>query len=430
MSLALALYRTITGALEPLAPSLLRARAKRGKEDPERLGERLGRPSRPRPEGPLCWLHGASVGETLSILPLVEALHAVRPELGLLVTSGTVTSAELLAKRLPRGVVHQYLPIDAPRATAQFLAHWRPDLAVFVESELWPNLLAGLRRWGARTALVSARLSDASLKGWGRAPSAAKTVLGGFDLVMAQDAATAAGLVKLGARDDGRLNLKLIGTALAADPALLTRVRATLGARPVLLAASTHPGEDELVLEVFAFLKDRPDRPLLVLAPRHPARGEALAALARSQGFRTARQSVGETIAPPGDVFPTEVYIADVLGELGLWFRLAKTALIGGSLIPGIGGHNPLEAARLDCPVLVGPHVESWRSVYQALEAAGGVRRVSGAPSLAGALAEALSEPAELIAQAVRAKTFAQQQGGAVDGARDRLLALLPSGRP
>ncbi|MHB8287072.1 MAG: 3-deoxy-D-manno-octulosonic acid transferase [Caulobacteraceae bacterium] len=430
MSLALALYRTATGVLEPLAPALLQARMKRGKEDAERLGERLGRPSRARQEGPLCWLHGASVGETLSILPLVEALHAVRPELGLLVTSGTVTSAELLATRLPRGVIHQFLPVDAPRATARFLAHWRPDLAVFVESELWPNLLTGLRRWGARTALVSARLSDASLKGWGRAPAAAKAVLGGFDLVMAQDGATAAGLVKLGARDDGRLNLKLIGAPLAADPGVLAGLRTRLGERPVLLAASTHPGEDELLLEVFAFIKDRPELPLLVLAPRHPVRGEALVDLARGQGFRTARQSTGETIAPPGDVFPTEVYVADVLGELGLWFRLAKAALIGGSLVPGIGGHNPLEAARLDCPVVTGPHVDSWRSVYQALEAAGGVRRVGGGPSLAGAFAEALIDPAELTAQAVRARAYVQQQAGAVDGARDRLLALLPSGRP
>ena len=429
MSLALALYRTITGALEPLAPAILQARVRRGKEDAERLGERLGRPSRARPEGPLCWLHGASVGETLSILPLVEALHAARPELALLVTSGTVTSAELLAKRLPRGVIHQFLPIDAPRASARFLAHWRPDLAVFVESELWPNLLLGLRRWGARTALVSARLSDASLKGWGRAPAAAKLVLGGFDLVMAQDAATAAGLVRLGARDSGRLNLKLIGAPLAADPVALARLRTALGDRPVLLAASTHPGEDELVLEVFAFLKDRPERPLLVLAPRHPVRGEALQALARAQGFRTARQSAGETVAPPEDVFPTEVYVADALGELGLWFRLARAALIGGSLVPGIGGHNPLEAARLDCPILTGPHVDSWRSVYQALEAAGGARRVGGGPILAGALAEALTDPAELTAQAARAKAFASGQAGAVEGARDRLLALLPSGR-
>jgi 3-deoxy-D-manno-octulosonic-acid transferase len=429
MSIALALYRTITSALEPLAPTILNARVKRGKEDPERLDERLGRPSRPRPEGPLCWLHGASVGETLSILPLVEALNAARPELGLLVTSGTVTSAELLTRRLPRGVIHQFLPIDAPRATARFLAHWRPDLAVFVESELWPNLLLGLRRWGARTALVSARLSDASLKGWARAPAAARMVLGGFDLVMAQDAAAAAGLVKLGARDDGRLNLKLIGAPLAVDAEVLAQTRVNLGGRPVLLAASTHPGEDDMVLEVFGFIKTQPERPLLVLAPRHPVRGEALAAMARAQGFRTSRQSAGETIAPPTDILPTEVYVADVLGELGLWFRLAKAALIGGSLVPGIGGHNPLEAARLDCPVLAGPHVESWRAVYQGLEAAGGVRRVSGAPTLAGAFAEALSASIELIGQAARAKAFAQQQGGAVDGARDRLLALLPSRR-
>ncbi len=421
MSLALATYHALTTALQPFAPALLRARARRGKEDPARLGERLGHASHARPAGTLVWLHGASVGESLSILPLVEGLRTARPDLALLVTSGTRTSAELLANRLPIGVIHQFAPVDTPNAAARFLDQWRPSLAVFAESEIWPNILRGARKRGAKTALVSARLSRASVAGWARAPHAARTLFGGFDLVLAQDDATAAALVELGGKDDGRLNLKLFGEPLPVDGAALSMARSGFGARPVLLAASTHPGEDEIVLEVFAWLKDRPDRPLLVLVPRHPARGETIASLARREGFTVARRGADEPLTEP-----IEVYVADTLGELGLWLRLACAAFIGGSLVEGVGGHNPLEAARLDCPAISGRHVENWRPVYAALEAQRAVRMVGGASMLAGAFAEALTDSAALAQEARRAKAFAYAQTGAIRQACDHLLALLP----
>ena len=420
MSLALGVYRAATGLLEPLAPSLLRARARRGKEDLSRLPERLGRPVLARPEGRLVWLHGASVGEGLSLLPLVEAMAERDPALTLLVTSGTTTSADLLARRLPERAIHQFVPVDGPRSAAGFLAHWRPDLAVFVESELWPNLLLAARRRGARTALVSARLSKGSLDGWGRFPAAARAVLGGFDLVMGQDDEAATGLVRLGARDDGRLNLKLAGESLPADAENLARLRGEIGERPILLAASTHPGEETLLLEVFAWLKDRPERPLLVIVPRHPVRGEGILMEAREQGFVAARRALAEPLTGA-----TEVYVADTLGELGLWFRLARLAVIGGSLVEGVGGHNPLEAARLDCPASAGPHVVNWRSVYAALEVEHAVRRVDGAAALAGVMAEALTDPTALRAEAGRARAFADRESGAVRPAADWLLALM-----
>ncbi len=424
MSPALSLYRALTAVLSPLSRALLGARARRGREDPARLGERLGRASCARPAGPLVWLHGASVGETLSVLPLVQALRELRPDVALLVTSGTLASASLLDQRLPAGVIHQFVPVDTPGAATRFVAHWRPGLAVLVESEIWPNLLLAARAAGARTALVSARLSAASLRGWGRVPAAARRLLGGFDRVLAQDDATASGLKALGARDDGRLNLKLAGAPLPVDGGALEEMRAAVGTRPVLLAASTHPGEEALALDVFAWLKARPERPLLVVAPRHAARGDAIAGLARAQGLASARRAAKEPITAA-----TELYVADTLGELGLWFRLARAALIGGSLVRGVGGHNPLEAARLGCPVVCGPDVENWAPVYDAMVAAGAVRMVESAAGLAGVFAEALVDDGVLKAQARRAKAFAEAAAQDVEDAAHRLLALL-DGRP
>ena len=417
MTFALPAYRALTGAFEPLAPALLRARARRGKEDAARLPERLGHASAPRPPGRLAWLHGASVGEGLSLLPLVEALVAADPALELLVTSGTRTSAELLGRRLPPRARHQFLPVDGPRASARFLDHWRPDLAVFAESELWPNLILGARARGAGTALVSARLSAASLRTWGLAPGAARRLLGGFDLVLAQDDDTADALARLGARDDGRLNLKLAGAPLPTDAAVHSEVSARLDGRPMLLAASTHPGEEALALEVFGFLRGRPERPLLVIVPRHPERGPEVEALSRGQGLVTARRAARQPLTEA-----TEVYVADTLGELGLWFRLARIALVGGSLVEGVGGHNPLEPVRLGCPTVSGEHVANWRAVYDELIAAGGVRMAAGAGGLASAFAEALVDPSALKAEAARASAIAQHRCADVAQAAARLL--------
>ena len=355
MSAALALYRAATGLAEPLAPALLRGRMKRGKEDPERLAERLGHASRPRPQGLLVWLHGASVGEALSLLPLIGRLRCGRPDLNLLVTTGTTTSAELLARRLPDGVIHQYAPVDAPGAARRFLDAWRPDLAVFVESELWPNLLTQARARGVRLAAVSARMSEQSARDWRRMPGAARSLFAGFDLVLPQDDQAAARLAALGARDGGRLNLKLAGDPLPVDRAVLDAVRRAAGDRPLLLAASTHPGEEEIA--------SKPSRGSRATGPNRRSarrrappsvRGAAIAARARLMGFSTWLRS--EAGSPEA-----EVWVADTLGELGLWFRLATSALMGGSFAEDIGGHNPLEPARLDCPVVAGPHTQAGR---------------------------------------------------------------------
>jgi 3-deoxy-D-manno-octulosonic-acid transferase len=415
LPLSLRLYRAATAALEPFAPLLLARRAKAGKEDRARLNERLARPTLPRPAGPLVWLHGASVGESLSILPLVERLRAERPDVAVLVTSGTVTSAQLLARRLPPGAVHQFLPVDTPGGARRFLDHWRPDLAVFVESELWPNLLLTAKDRGVKLALVSAKLSDKSYAGWQARPFAAWCLFSGFDLILVQDGRAADRLTSLGGTVAGEADLKFGAPPLPADAATLASLRVRLGDRPLLLAASTHPGEDEIVLAAWSALADRPR---LVIVPRHPDRGPAIAELASAAGATVSLRS-----REPDDL--AEVIVADTLGELGLWYRLADLAVVAGSLVPGIGGHNPLEPARLDCPIVSGPHVENWLTAYAGLRAADGAA-FADAPVLGQRLAALLAAPQALKAQAARAKAFVASRDAEARAGLDRILELLP----
>lgn len=416
---SLQLYRLATALAEPLAPLLLRGRARRGKEEARRLPERLGHASIARPAGPLAWLHGASVGESLSLVPLVHRLRRDRPDLTVLVTSGTVTSAEMMARRLPEGVIHQYCPVDAPAAARRFVDHWRPDLVIFVESELWPNLLLTAKAHGAKLALVSARMTEASTANWRRTPASARALMSAFDLVMPQDDGAAERLRGLGARDDGRLNLKYAGDPLPVDEDAVADLRRAVGDRPVLVAASTHMGEEEIVLDAFAPHLDRDEKPLLVIVPRHPDRGDWVDDLVGARGFSVARRAIGGEVAP--DI---EVYVADTLGEMGLWLRLARAALVGGSLIPGVGGHNPLEPIRLGCPTLSGPHVASWQGVYDELVAADVVKLTADAPALSLAFADAIQAPDRARAKA--ALTIAERQASALEAGLARLEALAP----
>jgi len=415
--LGLQLYRVATALLSPLAGTVLRRRAGRGKEDPARLSERLGHASISRPSGRLVWLHGASVGESLSLLPLIDALRAARPDLAILVTSGTVTSAQLIVRRAPKDVIHQYAPVDTPSAARRFLRHWEPELTIFVESEIWPNLILGAKAGGSRLALLSARLSEASLKGWTRVPRSARTIFTAFDRVMAQEDAAAAALASLGARDDGRLNLKRLGAPLPVDAAALSALRKAADGQPVLLAASTHPGEDEMVLQ--AFPRSRSGG-FLVIVPRHPARAPEIERLAAAAGFTAGLRS-------RGDAFGLHtVYIADTLGELGLWFSLARAAFIGGSLLTGPGGHNPVEPAQLGCPIVTGPHIDNWRAVYADLLQDDAVVVAADAEALAAAFAEALQDRSTALARAERARQTVARDQGALNSAVEGLISLLP----
>ncbi|MFO0412000.1 MAG: 3-deoxy-D-manno-octulosonic acid transferase [bacterium] len=423
MSPALIVYRLLTRLLEPLAPRLLDARAKQGKEDPVRVDERLGLTTVARPAGDLVWLHGVSVGETLSLLPVVERIRRQRPDLTILVTSGTLTSAQLLAQRLPVGVIHQFAPVDAPGAVAAFLDHWQPALAVFVESELWPNLILEARRRGVNLVLASARITERTVEGWRRFPGAVRQILSAFDRILPQDETSAARLHSLGARIDGHVNLKLSGEAPPHDAAAFTRLSAAIGDRPVVVAASTHDGEEIAIVRALDKLADRL---CLILVPRHPARSADIATALTRDGYRFARRSQGHE--PDRD---TDLYLADTLGEMGLFLRLADVVVMGGSFSaalekPPVGGHNPLEPARLGKPAVTGPDMSNWATVTDALVEAGGLAIVQAPWDLPAVLAPLLANTDAARVMGERGRRAATEAGSGLDRLWETLAPLLP----
>jgi 3-deoxy-D-manno-octulosonic-acid transferase len=391
-----------------LSPAVLRARAKRGKEDSARLGERSGVASRARPDGTLVWIHGASVGESLAVLPLVDALLE-KPNRHVLVTTGTVTSAKLMAERLPTGAFHQYVPIDAIQCVRRFLDHWRPDCALFVESELWPNLILETRRRRIPMALVNARLSAQSFRGWHYAPRLARRILSCFDACLAQDSAIAQRLTTLGACDVRIAgSLKADAPPLPVDDNALEDFRRSAGGRPVFLAASIHPGEADAIFQATRRLLGVHPNALTVIVPRHPQRGTEIAAEAEQRGFWVLRRSGGALPSPA-----TQIYIADTLGELGLFYRLAPFTFIGGSLVQH-GGQNPLEPARLETAILAGPHTQNFEEIFRVLLGAQGEGRVHSPEELGTLAARLIADPGLATRLGARAKAAVETLGGAL----------------
>ncbi len=379
--IGLKLYRAASWVSAPVAELLLRQRLKEGKEDPVRMRERTGLAGRARPDGELCWIHGASVGESLSVLPLVERFTRDRAALNILVTTGTVTSARLMSERLPKGAIHQFIPVDHPRFVRGFLDHWRPDTAIFVESEFWPNLLIETRKRARRMALVNGRVSPRSYADWKGKPHSIRFLLSHFDILIAQDRQNAERLSALSGRDVACYgNLKNAAPPLPGDVQEEARLLAELGGRNFWLAASTHPGEEEAIFAAHRALKSEHPDLVTMLAPRHPERGEEVAALAGSYGLSAKRRSKGQQIDGA-----TDIYIADTLGELGIFYRIANAAFVGGSLVEK-GGHNPLEPARLGCAILHGPHIFNFVETYADIRGAGGAALVRNDRDLAVAL--------------------------------------------
>jgi len=414
------LYRALTIAAAPAVARYLDARGRRGKEDRARLEERFGGASAERPRGALLWVHAASVGEAASVLALIERIVVERPAIEVLLTTGTVSAARLVGDRLPERARQQFVPVDLPRAVERFLDHWRPDLAIWVESELWPNLVLATRRRGIPMVLANGRLSARSLARWRVLPGLVRPILQSFDLCLAQDGIQAERFRRLGARAvDSVGDLKAVAAPLAADPAALAALRRQIGARPVWLAASTHAGEEEIAATVHARLaRDHPGL-LTIIAPRHPVRGPSLAEMLRSRGLRVARRGAGEAILGTSDI-----YLADTLGELGLFYRLAGIAFVGGSLV-GKGGHNPFEAARLDCAVLHGPDMSNCAAMAGALDAAGAALPADDAASLAEAVSRLLGDATERDARAKAAARVAAASGGTLDAVLDRFAPWL-----
>jgi 3-deoxy-D-manno-octulosonic-acid transferase len=416
MTPGLRAYRCATAVLSPAAKLVLRERAARGKEDLDRLDERLGIARLKRPDGTLIWVHGASVGETLAALPLLSQLLTAGRHA--LVTSGTVTSAKLMAERLPPRALHQFVPIDTPKAARNFLDHWRPDVGLFVDSDLWPNLLLTAAERKIPLTLVNARMSAKSADGWKRAPHTAEALLSTFEGILAIDPDVAERLSALGARNvQVTGSLKADAPPLPADAEKLLALQQAIGLRPVFLAASTHPGEDETLLPAQDILRRSYPDLLTIIVPRHPDRGSEIAMLCGSRAV--LRRATG---ALPAN--ETAIYVADTMGELGLFYRLAKIAFIGGSLIPH-GGQNPLEPARLDCAVMAGPHTENFTAAYDAIFAAQGAGRVVTSADVAALAHRVLSDKTAAQKMIEGAAEGAASLGGALGKTRAFVEELL-----
>ncbi|HZC97408.1 MAG TPA: 3-deoxy-D-manno-octulosonic acid transferase, partial [Bradyrhizobium sp.] len=368
LPMTLRLYRKLSFAMVPLAPALIKRRLKLGKEDPARVGERRGMSADTRPSGPLVWIHGASVGEVLAAAGLIEKLRALN--LRILLTSGTVTSAAIEAKRFPADVIHQYVPYDSPRYVARFLDHWRPSLALFVESDLWPNLILASAARRLPMVLINGRMSHRSFPRWRRVSNTISALLGRFEVCLAQSQLDADRFAALGSRNVVTTgNLKLDVPAPPADSAKLERLMSVTRGRPIVVAASTHPGEEEIIAEVHRTLAGFFPQLLTVIVPRHPDRGEALAGTLATAGLHVALRSREEL-----PMAVTDIYVADTMGELGLFYRLAPIVFMGGSLVEH-GGQNPIEAVKLGASIVHGPHVFNFTDVYEALDTAGGARK-------------------------------------------------------
>ncbi|MBD8907141.1 glycosyltransferase N-terminal domain-containing protein [Methylorubrum zatmanii] len=392
---------------EPAVAGLLAWRSRRGKEDPARLPERRGLPGRARPVGHLVWMHGASIGEALSLVGLIEGMIA--RGCSVLVTTGTRSAADLLSKRLPAGAVHQYMPLDAPRWVERFLAHWQPDLAIVAESEIWPNTVVSLHRRGIPLVLVNGRMSERSFKAWARSPHTARALLSRIAVCLVQTREDGERFARLGApRISVVGNLKYDSAVPPADAQQLAYLGDMIGDRPVWVAASTHPGEDDIVARVHARLKDRFPRLLTVIVPRHPRRGEEVAQAAAAAGLRVARRSKGGRPLPSVDL-----YVADTLGELGLFYRLCPLVFLGGSLVPH-GGQNPIEPVRLESAILHGHFVFNFREPYAALDAAGGARFVADEEALCASVADLVADPHALAAMARKGQAALLPFEGAV----------------
>lgn len=416
--MVLSLYHNVLRLSPPLLRGVLAWREFKGKEDPARLAERRGYASSPRPVGTLVWIHAASVGEAQSALILIEKLT----NCSVLLTSGTVTSASYIGARLPAHAIHQFMPLDAPRWVNRFLDHWKPDLALWMESELWPVMLGEIKRRNIPAVLVNARLSDRSFKRWQVARQSAQTIIGAFDTILAQTPDAAQKYKTLGAANVHFTdNIKFSAAPLPCDETDLAALTHAIGARPCWVYASTHEGEEEIASRMHERLKATFPELLTVIVPRHPNRRAQIAALIGDAQLR------GESKNPPAP--DTGIYIADTMGELGLFYRAAPVAMIGRSFsLDGGGGHNPIEAAQLGCAVLSGPHVQYQQEIFDDMVAAGAARLVTDDDDLYDALMRLLGDKQYLHEQQDKARTYAARKAAVVDAVMAHISPLVKRG--
>lgn len=414
-------YYVISYVLALVLPFYWKRRAKRGKEDVMRKNERFGKAGIPRPKGHLVWIHAASVGESNSVIPLLKRIHDDLPQTHFLITTGTVSSAKTITKQLPERAFHQYVPMDAAPYVAKFLAHWQPDFALFVESEFWPNLLLEAKNY-CPMVLINGRISEQSYFRWQRFRSSIRQLLECFSFIFP------------GSRDDARRfknldaanveflgNIKYDAPNLAADSKVTSEILAQMGSHRIWLAASTHPGEEAMIATVHTQLKETFPELMTIIVPRHNSRGDEITQMLQSLKLSVSQRSKQEHI-----VEETDIYLVDTMGELGIFYRLSGIAFIGGTLVPH-GGHNPIEAARLDCAVVCGPHMENFSGIFSEFKDAHAILSVDTIDSLYTKVEWLLRDQEQQEALAKAAHDLVDEKQGVTDNIMQHIAPLLPS---
>ena len=416
--LLLSLYRAAARGVAPLFHVLFALRSRSSKEIPARKAERFGQSARPRPAGSLIWIHAASVGETMSVLPLIAALTGEGHKV--LLTTVTVTASELADKRLPEGAIHQFVPYDAPDPFRRFLDHWSPDLAMVVESEIWPCLFDEMKGRDIPFVLLNGRLSDGSRRNWSRIPATARYIFGCLDTVLAQSRADADRFISIGCKNvEVPGNLKFDASDPAVDETALALLKSQIGNRGIWLAALTHPGEDEIVFDAHDRLRREFPDLLLVLVPRHPARAQEIIQAAGERGLAVAARSSAEPVDEKTDVF-----LGDTLGEMGLFYRIAPVTFLGGSFVD-VGGHNPVEAALAGSALITGPKVANARGVYKDFWNRGAAIRVSEPAQLADSVGTLLKDTDRAGEQVETARSLVEEGRGALGKTLELLKRLI-----
>ncbi len=417
----ISIYNTLIRILYPLViRRYIKKRQQNGKEDIKRFNERIGKPKMKRPDGKLIWFHGASVGESLSMLPLINKLLENYPDAHIMVTTGTVTSAEVMGKRLPERAFHQYIPIDNPKFVSRFIKHWHPDLVLWFESDLWPALLSGIKRKNIPLILVNGRISNKSFKRWQQFDFISKELLGCFTYCLGQSEEDAYRLRVLGAKDSMCLgNLKYAGINPPVDAEKKAEIMEQIEGRPLWAVSSTHNDEE---LKIGKFLKrviEKVPGLITIIAPRHPNRGPEIQEQLNELGLKTALRSKGEKISKT-----TDVYIADTIGEVGIWYDMAPIVFIGGSLIPH-GGQNFMEPSRFRDAVLVGPHMHNFTDAMNRAKKADAVIQVNDVVELEEALLQLLTNKDLLEAKRSLAYNWAYGEAKVLDGIVEKVKGYI-----
>lgn len=423
MSLLLSLYQSLTTAGKPILKQVLARRAEDEKEDPDRIGERMGHAGHARPEGPVVWIHGASVGESQSTLILIDAISKQYPGVSVLVTTGTVSSAQLIAKRLPSFAIHQYVPVDHPQWVRSFLDHWKPDMALWMESELWPNMVMEVGKRDIPLGLINARLSQKSFGRWKTVKGMIGDMLAQFSIIVTQTKNDEHNFRALGAENVVTTgNLKYSSVPLPCDPAKLQLLKDCCGNRPVWVYASTHDGEETLACRIHHKLKIHVPDLLTIIVPRHIHRRDAIAAICRDAGLSYRLRGEQLELPQAND----DIYIADTLGELGLFYSLAPIAMIGRSFSSdGGGGHNPVEAAQLGCAVLTGPNVQYQQQMFDDMFHEGAAIRAKTEDALYTILSNLFGDSLRLKDLQEKSARFAQEKSEVIDHVMTNLAPYL-----